>query len=106
MNKSQIEKKLLESLHEETGWGNLLRSYCECETLYVRNIIEHSDGTQIVDFRYIFDEDGWSQYDKTHIFDGTVTLTSGSVIELEVEHVHGGIAANKIYKPKLKKTME
>ena len=106
MKKSQIEKRLLESLHEETGWGNPLRPHCECETIYIRNITELSDGTQIVDFRYIFDEDGWSQYDKTHVFDGTITLTSGSVIDLEIEHIHGGIAANMIYKPKSKKNEE
>lgn len=103
MKKSQIEKKLLESLHEETGWGNPLRPHCECETLYVRNITELSDGAQIVDFRYIFDEDGFSQYDKTHVFEGTITITSESVIALEMEQVHDGVATNMIYEPKSKK---
>ena len=60
----------------------------------------NSDGKLIVDFRYIFDEDGWSQYDKTHVFDGHVTIENGNVIELEMDNIHVGVAAIVKYNPK------
>ena len=100
MKEDQIKEILLESIHKKTGWGNPLKPFCECENLYIQNITENSDGKLIVDFRYIFDEDGWSQYDKTHVFDGHVTIENGNVIELEMDNIHVGVAAIVKYNPK------
>ncbi len=100
MNENQIKVKLLELIHSKTGWGNPLRPHCECEDLYIRNIQECPDGKQIATFRYIFDEDGFSQYDKTHVFDGSLTIASGNFIKIEMEEVHAGVATIRRYKPK------
>ncbi len=100
MNENQIKEKLMELIHSKTGWGDPLRPHCEIEDLYIRNIQEGSDGKQIVNFRYIFDEDGFSQYDKTHVFDGSLTIESGNLFKLEMEEVHAGVATNRRYKPK------
>ncbi len=93
MNESQIREILLEAINEKTGWGNPLRANCECEDLYLCNIVKNPDGTLIVDFRYIFDEDGWSQYDTTHVFEGSIKITNEKDFELEMENIHVGIAA-------------
>ena len=100
MNENQIKEKLLELIHSKTGWGNPLRPHCECEDLYIRNIQECSDGEQIATFRYIFDEDGFSQYDKTHVFDGSLTIESEDLFKLEMEEVHSGVASIRRYTPK------
>lgn len=97
MNENQIKEKLLELIHSKTGWGNPLKPHCEIEDLYIRNIQEYPDGKQFVDFRYIFDEDGFSQYDKTHVFDGNLTIASGNFIKIEMEEVHTGVAAIRRY---------
>ena len=100
MNENQIKEKLLELIHSKTGWGNPLRSHCEIEDLYIQTIQEFPDGKQIATFRYIFDEDGFSQYDKTHVFDGSLTIASGNFIKIEMEEVHAGVAAIRRYKSK------
>ena len=103
MEESQIKKKLLELIHLKTGWGNPLRPNCECEDLCILNNKEHPIENQTVDFKYIFDEDGFSQYDKTHVFEGVLTFKNGTFIIKDIEEVHAGIATNKIYNPKEKK---
>ena len=100
MNEKQIKEKLLELIHSETGWANPLRPHCECEDLYIRNIQDYSDGKQIVVFRYIFDEDGFSQYDKTHVFDGSLTIANENLFKLEMDEIHAGVAAIRRYTPK------
>lgn len=100
MNQNQIKKKLLELIHSKTGWGDPLRPHCECEDLYIRNIQDYPDGKHIVTFRYIFDEDGFSQYDKTHVFDGNLTITSENLFKLEIEEIHAGVATIRRYKSK------
>ena len=100
MNEEQIKEKLLELIHSRTGWGNPLRPYCECEDLYIRNIEECPDRKQITTFRYIFDEDGFSQYDKTHVFDGSLTIVNENLFNLEMEEIHAGVAAIRRYTPK------
>ena len=100
MNENQIKEKLLELIHSKTGWGNPLRPHCECEDLYILNMKEHPAGKQTIDFRYIFDEDGFSQYDKTHVFDGILTIKSRSFIKIDMQEVHIGVAAIKRYNPK------
>ena len=100
MNENQIKGKLMELIHSKTGWGNPLRPHCEIEDLYIRNIQECPDGKQIVIFRYNFDEDGFSQYDKTHIFDGSLTIANENSFKLEMEEIHAGVAAVRRYTPK------
>ncbi len=97
MNEEQIKEKLLDLIHSKTGWGNPLRPHCEIEDLYIRNIQECPDGTQIATFKYIFDEDGFSQYDKTHVFDGSLTIGGENLFKLEMEEIHAGVAAVRRY---------
>ena len=100
MNEEQIKEKILDVIHTKTGWGNPLRLHCEIENLYIRNIQECSDRTQIATFRYIFDEDGFSQYDKTHVFDGSLTIDCENLFKLEMEEIHAGVATVRRYAPK------
>ncbi len=58
------------------------------------------DGSVSVTFNYHFDEDGFSQYDKTHTFKGKVKLDSrGIIVEKALEETHRGVAAIKAYVP-------
>ena len=96
MSLKQIEEKLLENIHQKTGWGNPLRPHCEVEDLTIKDIKEKNDETQILNFQYIFDEDGFSQYDKTHVFKGTAVVTSNeTVIKIDLEEIHTGVATIK-----------
>ena len=93
MSLKQIEENLLESIHQKTGWGNPLRPYCEIEDLTIKDQIEKNDETQILNFQYIFDEDGFSQYDKTHVLEGTARISSrGTILKIELEEIHTGVA--------------
>ena len=99
MNEDRLKEKLLGKIHAKTGWGNPLRPHCEIETLSIKNVIEGANRELIVDFRYIFDEDGFSQYDKTHVFDGYVTIDDGNFIAMEIEEIHAGVATIRKYNP-------
>ena len=103
LKEGQIKTKLMELIHTKTGWGNPLRPHSECEDLYIRNIKNLPDEKQTVDFRYIFDEDGFSQYDKTHVFDGTLTIQIESIFKIDMEEIHAGVATILRYIPKEKK---
>ena len=93
MSLKQIEEKLLEKIHQKAGWGNPLRPHCEIEDLTIKEKKEKNDETQILNFKYIFDEDGFSQYDKTHVLEGTATITStGTFLRIELEEIHTGVA--------------
>ena len=93
MSIKQIEKNLLENIHQKTGWGNPLRPHCEIENLTIKDIMKKTDTTQIIDFKYIFDEDGFSQYDKTHVFKGTAIVTlKGTILKVDLEEIHTGVA--------------
>lgn len=93
MSLRQIEEKVLEIIHQKTGWGNPLRPNCEFEDLTIRDLKEKIDETQILNFQYIFDEDGFSQYDKTHVLKGTARISSrGTILKIELEEIHTGVA--------------
>ena len=93
MSLKQIKEKLLEIIHQKTGWGNPLRPNCEFEDLTIRDLKEKIDETQIFNFQYIFDEDGFSQYDKTHVLKGTARISSrGTILKIELEEIHTGVA--------------
>ena len=107
MKKDKIKEILLDFVHSETGWGNPLRPYCEFEALYIEEIKEQADGSNIVSFKYEFDEDGFSQYDKSHHLEGRViTDPTGQLIETELEETRTGVAANLYYESKEKKERE
>jgi hypothetical protein len=96
-----IKQRILEFLHEETGWGNPLKPHCEFEELNIQEMKEKPDGSYIINFKYNFDEDGFSQYDKTHLLKGLVEISSsGALIKKTLEQVHAGVATNRKYKPK------
>ena len=96
MSLKQIEEKLLEDIHLKTGWGNPLRPHCEIEDLTIKDLKEKNDETQIFNFQYIFDEDGFSQYDKTHILEGTAIITSkGTFLNINLEEIHTGVDTNR-----------
>jgi len=86
---------ILDFVHSETGWGNPLRPYCEFEDLYLDEIERLPNDKIKVSFRYLFDEDGFSQYDKTHSLEGVIIIdSSGGILESTLKEVHTGVAAN------------
>ncbi len=101
MNKTQIKKKLLELIHAKTGWGDPLQPGCEFEELTNLKITEKPDGTLEITFKYLFDEDGFSQYSKEHQFKGTLKIDDKeNLIEFVLLETYVGEAANYEYKPK------
>ena len=90
----QLRSVILDFIHEETGWGNPLRPRCEFEDLEIREVTPHPDGSLEIEVWYHFDEDGFSQYDKTHILEGRFTISiSGTIDDMELEETHTGVAA-------------
>lgn len=95
MEEVDLNGIILDFLHSETGWGNPLRPHCECEDLYLDEIERLLDDKVRVKFRYHFDEDGFSQYDKTHVLDGEATIeVSGEITKFSLKEIHTGVAAN------------
>ncbi|MHA2296487.1 MAG: hypothetical protein ACXAEU_00760 [Candidatus Hodarchaeales archaeon] len=101
MKKSEIFSIIIEFIHSTTGWGNPLRPHCELEDLVLKEIKKSPNGNFSVEFEYRFDEDSFSQYDKTHVLEGRVTIdTGGRIIEKALEETHRGVAAIKEHEPK------
>ena len=95
MEEANLNSIILDFVHSETGWGTPLRPHCEFEDLYLDEIERLPDDKVKVSFRYLFDEDGFSQYDKTHALEGVVVLdSSGIILESSLKEVHTGVAAN------------
>lgn len=95
MKEIELTTIILDFLHSETGWGNPLRPHCEFEELTLGTIEQLLDDKVKVTFRYLFDEDGFSQYDKTHVLDGEVTIeVSGEITEFVLKEIHTGVATN------------
>ncbi len=95
MEEVDLNTIILDFLHSETGWGNPLRPNCEFEELTLGEIERLLDDKIRVTFRYHFDEDGFSQYDKTHVLDGDVIIdVSGEISEFELKEIHTGVASN------------
>lgn len=93
MEKEQLTSIILDFIHSETGWGTPLRPLCEFEDLFLDAAKTISDGKIKVTFRYHFNEDGFSQYDKTHILEGAVVIsTSGAVLDFTLEETYTGPA--------------
>lgn len=98
LNLEQIRAIIFAFVHSETGWGNPLYPYSEYEELSIEKMEELSDGSLIVTFSYEFDEDAFSQYDKTHILKGRLKISSsGELLERFLEEAHTGVAAHRYY---------
>jgi hypothetical protein len=97
-----LRKIILDFIHSETGWGNPLRPQCEFEDLYLDDPEKLANDTTRVTFRYYFDEDGFSQYDKGHKLEGMVIVdATGKIVESTLEETHRGPAAQlDRYRPK------
>jgi hypothetical protein len=90
------EAVILRFVQERSGLG--APGDYEFEDLYIDSDEKLSDGARTIRFRYWFDQDGFSQYDKTIGFGGYVTLDADLQIRashLEITHV--GVAAQ--YEP-------
>ena len=91
-----VEITILRFVREQSGLD--APGDYQFEDLYIDTDEEHPGGNRTIRFRYVFDEDGFSQYDKTTSFEGFVTLDVDSHIltsNLKVTDI--GVAAH--YKP-------
>jgi hypothetical protein len=94
MTEKSLKSIVLDYIHAKTGWGNPLRPYCEFEDLFILETIEKNGGVTEVVVRYVFDEDGFSQYDRGHVIEGRITISSsGEIIKAELEETHTGPAS-------------
>ncbi|MHA2353844.1 MAG: hypothetical protein ACXADC_01610 [Candidatus Thorarchaeota archaeon] len=93
MNEENLRSLILDYIHSETGWGNPLQPYSEFEDLYLDEIERLPDDKIRVVFRYRFDEDGFSQYDKSHTLEGMVMVDkTGVILESKLEETYTGPA--------------
>jgi hypothetical protein len=96
MEEADLNSIILNFIHSKTGWGKPLRPRCEFEDLYLDEIDRLPEDKIKVSFRYFFDEDGFSQYDKTHGLEGGVVINAtGDILESTLKEVHTGVAANR-----------
>ncbi|MCK4665345.1 hypothetical protein KAU33_01265 [Candidatus Dependentiae bacterium] len=95
MEKEEIEKVIIDYMHQETGFGPKLRDHCEFEELHINDLTTQKDGIVIIEFRYDFDADGFSQYDKTILFSGRVKIFPDKTIEeIHLYIIHQGVASH------------
>ena len=96
MTEKSLESIILDYIHTETGWGNPLQPGCEFEDLKIVKINELSRDVKEVIVEYWFDEDGFSQYDKTHELKGRFEVSSdGEIIKAELEETFTGPATTQ-----------
>ena len=100
----EIQKIILDFIHKETGYANPLEPYCGFEELDIVSQESTQDGKILVVFNYHFDEDGFSQYDKSHHLSGGITIDeNGEIFDWSLTETHTGVAANlDTYKTKSK----
>lgn len=97
-----LDKIILDFIHNEIGYGETLQPKCEFEDLDITAIKNPDNEITEVSFKYRFDEDGFSQYDKTHTFVGKILLNKNKeIFSWELEETDTGVAAN--YEPYLSK---
>ncbi|MGY5873898.1 MAG: hypothetical protein RTV72_16750 [Candidatus Thorarchaeota archaeon] len=93
MNNEDLKNIIFDFIHSKTEWGNPLRPGCEFADLYLDEIERLPDDRTRVSFRYRFDEDGFSQYDKSHTLEGSVVIAStGIILESTLEETYTGPA--------------
>ncbi len=67
-------------------------------------MIEERDSTRSVSFEYMFNEDGFSKNDRTHILVGSVTISpTGKLLQKQLKETHTGVAAERKYQPEIEK---
>lgn len=97
----KIKQKVLDFIHEETGWGRNLRPDIEIEELTIMEIKEFHDGSCNVSFEYMFNEDGFSKNDRSHILVGSVLIGPyGRLVEKQLKETHRGVAAKREFQPR------
>lgn len=80
MDKEELFLFILDFIHKETGWGNPPESYSEFEDLFIGEVEQQEDDSIKTNFKYTFDEDGFSQYDKTHHLEGQLVISPEKII--------------------------
>ena len=86
----------MDYIHEATTWGFPLRADIEIEELTILDIKELNDGSCNVNFEYLYNEDGFSKNDCTHILSGEVLINPhGIIIQKYLKETHRGVAAKK-----------
>ena len=102
MDFEKVKSIVLGFIQQETGWGDPLKPHIEIEELTIMEMKEGNDGSCSVSFEYMFNEDGFSRTDKTHILVGSVMIgPTGKLIEKQLKETHRGISCNKVFEPKL-----
>ena len=95
MDQNELEQKILDFIHKETGWAYSLQPYSEFEDLSFMEIKTQKDGTILVSFKYFFDEDGFSHYDKSHHLVGQVIFSNmKEIISSKLEEIYTGEGSN------------
>jgi hypothetical protein len=91
---NNLDGLILDFIHKKIGYGSTLQPRCEFEDLNVKAINNSENESIEVTFKYHFDEDGFSMYDKTHTFEGKILFSkTKEIISWELEEIHTGIAA-------------
>ncbi|MHA1433673.1 MAG: hypothetical protein ACTSO7_07500 [Candidatus Heimdallarchaeota archaeon] len=97
-----LDKAILDFIHNEIDYGKPLQPHSEFEDLDIEAINKHDNETLEVSFKYRFDEDGFSTYDKTHTFEGKMLFSkTKKILSWELVETETGVAAShKPYKKK------
>lgn len=67
-------------------------------------MVEDRDGTRSISFEYMFNEDGFSKNDKSHILVGSATIgPTGKLLQKQLKESHCGVAAERKYQPEIEK---
>ena len=70
----------------------------EFEDLHIQSREKDPNGRLTIHFRYVFDEDGYSQYDKTTTFEGYVILDAETrIVDADLQVTDMGVAGH--YQP-------
>jgi len=81
---------LARAIHESSEKGP--PEFCQFDEIYVESIDLAPDDTKTYHIMYQFDHDGFSMYDKTQDFSGTVVVDcEGTVVSSNLETVRVGI---------------
>ncbi len=95
----EVKDLILSFIHLETGWGNPLQPHYELEELTIMSLVEERDGSRNVSFEYLFNEDGFSKNDKSHILVGNVIIgPTGKFVHKQLKETHRGVAAQRSFK--------
>ncbi|NHJ05106.1 MAG: hypothetical protein EAX90_09795 [Candidatus Heimdallarchaeota archaeon] len=96
IDKEELYSIILDFIHTETGWGNPLKPYCEYEGLFFREIEQQEDGSIKANVKYTFDEDGFSQYDKSHHLEGQIIISPDkTILSSSLEETYTGPATTE-----------